>query len=133
MCTVEKSIKLLRKFHEEKRYPPIPFVWKSDHPPEVKEEMVKKWLGKADMDVIRALDFGECLYGWIPNIAWIEAFAVYLPSLDIKNAHFYLKEANAVIKYFTLIRLFHGLVETHQLEWDPRPWEKFISRIRDFM
>jgi len=126
---VEQAIKVLYRLHTERKYPPIPFVWKFDTPLEVKEEMVKRWLGKVDEDVMMALDFGECLYGWIPNVAWLEAFAVYLPSLDIENAYFYLKEANAIIKYFTLSRLFYDLVEVHRLTWDSKPWEKFIKQI----
>jgi len=131
MYVVDKAISILGRFHDQGKYPPVPFVWKADNPVDVKEEMLELWLGKKDRDVMLALDMGDCLYGCIVNVGWIEAFAVFLPSLDIERAEYYFREAEAMIKYFTVDRLFYNLVETHEKpQWDPNPWRQLINNYR---
>ncbi|MBM1154609.1 hypothetical protein DRN94_001875 [archaeon] len=71
------------------------------------------------------------LHECIVNVGWIEAFAVFLPSLDIERAEYYLREAEAVIKYFTIDQLFYNLLETHEKpRWDPNPWRQLINNCR---
>ena len=128
---VDKAISVLSRLHDEEKYPPIPFIWREDNPVDVKEAMLESWLGRKDQDVMLALDVGDCLYGCIVNVGWIEAFAVFLPSLDMERAEYYFREAEAMIKYFTVDCLFYDLVETHRKpQWDPSPWKQLIDSCR---
>jgi len=128
---VDKAISILIRLHDEEKYPPVPFVWREDNPTDVKEAMLESWLGRKDQDVMLALDVGDCLHGCIVNVGWIEAFAVFLPSLDIERAEYYFREAEAMIKYFTVDCLFYDLVETRSKpQWDPNPWKQLIDRCR---
>ncbi|MHA1593787.1 MAG: hypothetical protein ACTSXX_03495 [Candidatus Baldrarchaeia archaeon] len=126
-------IETLKSFHEQKRYPPIPFVWRSDLPIEEKRAMIEKWLGKLPDEeqhkIKFSLDIGDSVCDHI-YMEHLYLLAIYMPILDSQNCNFWLKEAELAGKYFYIGVLFHYLVENHEKPpWSLDSWLTFIKNL----
>jgi len=130
-------IETLKSFHEQKRYPPIPFVWRSDLPGEEKKAMIEKWLGKLSDEkqhkIEFSLDIGENVSDYL-HVGHLYLLTVYMPILDPRNCNFWLKEAELAGKYFYIDILFDYLVEHHgKPPWSIDSWLTFLKDLRTIL
>jgi len=116
LTSMREGFKILNLLHQKKFYiSPMPIPWDEKLPQQVKIQLIRI-RGKPpkevpEIEMIKALDIGKLVYGFVPDITLVRLFAVYLPLIDLENAKAQLKEIEFILTAWKLRVIWYDYIE----------------------